>query len=196
MNYLAHFFLSEGESGLIVGNFVADHIKNAAVASYPMNIQRGIMLHRFIDTYTDQHPVVRQSARHLHPTQRKYAPVIVDICYDFMLARNWAKYTDIDIQSFANFVYNNLTDNLHYMSPVLQNRVAAMVAHNWLMGYTTLDGLDYVFMRMQQRLKFENSFQTAAKDIEQHLEALESDFLSFFGDLRSAVREYLSKTDI
>lgn len=192
MNYLAHFILSDGDPGLIVGNFVADHIKNQEVASYSPSIQRGIMLHRFIDSYTDQHPVVKQSTKRLQPTQRKYAPVVVDICYDLMLARNWEKYSESDLQSFANTIYNHLTDNTACMSVAVQQRLAVFVAHNWLMGYTTLDGLGYVFMRMQQRLRFENSFPTAAKDIVSNFSSLESDFLYFFDDLRSAVRNFLT----
>ena len=56
MNYLAHVYLSCADEALTIGNFIADHVKGKAYLDYPETIQKGILLHRKIDHFTDQHP--------------------------------------------------------------------------------------------------------------------------------------------
>ena len=85
MNFLAHIYLS-GENDLLkIGNFMADGIHGKAPESLPADVQKGIVLHRHIDTYTDAHPIFRQSTKRLHPVYHHYAGVIIDIYYDHFL---------------------------------------------------------------------------------------------------------------
>lgn len=61
MNFLAHIYLS-GDNDLIkIGNFMADGIRGKQFEHFPEDVQKGIVLHRFIDTYTDSHDIFRQS---------------------------------------------------------------------------------------------------------------------------------------
>ena len=53
MNYLAHIYLSGGDPEVTVGNFMADAVKGKDYQNYSEGIQRGIILHRAIDTFTD-----------------------------------------------------------------------------------------------------------------------------------------------
>lgn len=79
MNFLAHIYLS-GDNDLIkIGNFMADGIRGKQFENYHPEIQKGIILHRFIDTFTDAHPVFRQSTKKLHENYHHYAGVIVDV---------------------------------------------------------------------------------------------------------------------
>ena len=79
MNFLAHIYLS-GDNDLIkIGNFMADGIRGKHFESYPLEIQKGIILHRSIDTFTDAHPIFRQSTKKLHEKYHHYAGVIVDV---------------------------------------------------------------------------------------------------------------------
>ena len=94
MNFLAHIYLS-GDNDLIkIGNFMADGIRGKQFENYHPEIQKGIILHRFIDTFTDAHPVFRQSTKKLHENYHHYAGVIVDVFYDHFLAKNWNLYSD------------------------------------------------------------------------------------------------------
>ena len=50
MNFLAHIYLS-GENDLIkIGNFMADGIRGKQFEHFPLDVQKGIILHRSIDT--------------------------------------------------------------------------------------------------------------------------------------------------
>ena len=50
MNYLAHVYLSRENIDLAIGNFIADNIKGNNYKKFNINCQKGILLHRFIDS--------------------------------------------------------------------------------------------------------------------------------------------------
>ena len=85
MNYLAHSILSY-TSGQLVGNMIADFIKNNERESFPLEIQEGIKLHRFIDTFTDTHPAVSEAKKIFSPLVRLYSGAFVDVAFDYFVA--------------------------------------------------------------------------------------------------------------
>ncbi len=111
MNFLAHIYLSGDNDFIKIGNFMADGIRGKQFEHFPEDVQKGIILHRFIDTYTDSHDIFRQSTKRLHEKYHHYAGVIVDIVYDHFLAKNWSKYSDENLEDFINRFYNSLHEN-------------------------------------------------------------------------------------
>ena len=79
MNYLAHIYLSGNQKDIQIGNFIGDFIRGNSFEKYSLEIQKGIMLHRFIDTFTDAHPIFRKSKKRLFNEFRHYSAVIVDM---------------------------------------------------------------------------------------------------------------------
>ncbi len=71
-------------------------------------------MHRAIDTFTDAHPIFRQSTKRLHENYHHYAGVIVDVFYDHFLAKNWTKYSDEKLDLFVERFYQSLQDNHCY----------------------------------------------------------------------------------
>jgi len=55
MNYLAHAYLSFGNQDILTGNMISDFVKGKTKFDYPLTIQKGIYLHRQIDSFTDSH---------------------------------------------------------------------------------------------------------------------------------------------
>ena len=86
MNYLAHVYLSEADEALTICNFIADHVKGKANLDYLETIQKGILLHRKIDHFTDQHPLFKKNVNLLFPQFGHYSRVIVDMFFDHFLA--------------------------------------------------------------------------------------------------------------
>ena len=82
MNFLAHIYLSGDNDLLKIGNFMADSVHGKRYLDYTDDLQKGILLHRFIDTFTDAHPIYRQSRRRLYEKYGHYAGVIMDFVYD------------------------------------------------------------------------------------------------------------------
>ena len=108
MNFLAHIYLSGSNDNIAIGNFISDSIRGNKYKTFPKEIQKGILLHREIDTFTDAHPIFRQSTKRLHKNYSHYSGVIVDIFYDHYLAKNWSKYSDIPLEEYTIHFYEIL----------------------------------------------------------------------------------------
>ena len=193
MNHLAHFFLSGNNNDLAIGNFVADFITNRELPNFTEGVKRGIMLHRAIDAFTDSHPIVKQSTKRLHPFHHKYSPVIVDVYYDFLLAKNWEKYASppsVNLRHYIDNIYKLLTDRILELPNGLQKHLAHMISDDWLMRYTHYDGLHIVFLRIEKQTKFAGDFGNASKHLEQFLAAFDAEFNLFFPDLQAHVLKW------
>jgi acyl carrier protein phosphodiesterase len=183
MNFLAHLFLSCQEEELLIGNFMGDFVRGSQLDQYPESIQAGIHLHRKIDTFTDAHPVVREGARLLRPEHSRYAPVILDVFYDFLLIKNWFRFSEESLREFTQNVYTTLERNIEKMPPALQRRVPHMIADDWLMRYGEWDGLAFAFSRMRLRVSRPAYFDQVIDSLQQHEAALDAGFQQFFPDV-------------
>ena len=183
MNFLAHLFLSFNDPDIMVGNFIADMIKNKDVPTYSEGVQKGITLHRKIDTYTDGHPVVKKGTKLLQPYHRKYSPVIVDIFYDYLLSKNWEKYSEESLDEFANRTYKILRSRMDEMPPNLKKRLPSMIAHDWLQGYSKEQGLRYTFERLKSRLSQPEQLEDVVENLFKHEKSLNEGFNIFFPEM-------------
>lgn len=189
MNLLAHLLLSCEDEDLMIGNFIADFIRNKEVANYSETIQKGIFLHRKIDTFTDTHPLFRQGTKRLHSEHGKYAPVILDVLYDYILCQNWDQYSTISIIDFTQKAYEILTRRLHELPQKLQTRLPIWIENDWLIQYGTEDGLRFTFQKMDERTKFPSHFVDAVDHLKAYYDLYEAEFNLFFPALIALVEE-------
>ncbi len=164
----------------MVGNFLADFIQGRDAKSFPQGIQRGILLHRKIDSFTDNHPLIRQGTRRLRLYHRKYAGVVLDVFLDFLLARNWTAFTDEAFPHFRQRVYETLRRHFAIMPLSVQQRLPAMISGDWLAQYGTWEGLAYALSRLQRRTSKPEQLDHATQHLQTHLPAFEEEFLQFF----------------
>ncbi|SDX44801.1 acyl carrier protein phosphodiesterase [Flavobacterium degerlachei] len=191
MNFLAHIYLS-GDNDLIkIGNFMADGIRGKHFETFPMEIQKGIVLHRAIDTFTDAHPVFRQSTKKLHSRYHHYAGVIVDVFYDHFLAKNWSIYSNENLEEYIQFFYKSLEDN----RPILTERTIGIMPYmfqqNWLSSYQTIEGINTILTQMDSRTKNKSKMRYATDELKEFYTEFEQDFTLFFEDLREHANEKL-----
>lgn len=186
---MAHLFLSCEREFLIVGNFMADFIRNRDLVSLPGSIIEGVHLHRKIDSYTDNHPVVRQAMRRLYPNHHKYASVVIDVFYDYFLAKNWERYSDRSLLAFTDETYRVLLRNKEIMPPFLQQRLEMMVEDDWLIIYTHVEGLNRTFRRLQRRVSRPELLEGATNTLLKYEEELDEEFQLFFPDVIAYVRD-------
>jgi len=184
MNYLAHIYLSGDNKLVTIGNFIADGIKGKDYKKYPLDIQKGILLHREIDTYTDANNIVKQSTKRLHNRYGHYSGVIVDILYDHYLAKNWRQYSDVPLKEYIDAFYKTLDNNIELLPPRILKMMPYMVADNWLLSYASIDGIQRVLNGMNRRVKNIDNMNEATQELEQYYEEFESEFTAFFEELR------------
>ena len=161
MNYLAHIYLSGDQDLLKIGNFIADSVRGKKYLDYPLEIQQGILLHRQIDTYTDSHDVVKQSKRKLYENYGHYAGVIVDILYDHFLAKNWGKFYNIPLTTYSTNFYELLQNNYSILPSRVQNLLPVMIRQNWLVSYTTIEGISGILKGMDNRTSYRSNMAGA-----------------------------------
>ncbi|OXA99396.1 ACP phosphodiesterase [Flavobacterium oncorhynchi] len=191
MNFLAHIYLS-GENDLIkIGNFMADGIRGKQFEHFPEDVQKGILLHRFIDTYTDSHDTFRQSTKRLHEKYHHYSGVIVDIMYDHFLAKNWEKYSDEKLDHFINRFYRSLHENYPILTEKTQNLMPTMIRENWLWSYQTIDGIQYILTQMDRRSKNQSKMQFASQELKEFYPEFEREFDLFFKDVQAQSKQKL-----
>jgi acyl carrier protein phosphodiesterase len=183
MNHLAHCFLSFHDAGLLVGNFIGDDIKGKDWQHYPRAIQRSILLHRAIDSFTDNHPLTDRSVDRIRPLTRRYASPFVDILYDHLLTLAWVQHSEETFGDFANKTYTLLTAHADVMPNMWQERLPRMVAGQFLHGYTHREGLEWVLERFSTRLAGEYDPKAISAFFFEHLADFQSDFDGFFPDL-------------
>jgi len=191
MNFLAHIYLS-GENDLIkIGNFMADGIRGKHFEHFPSDVQKGILLHRFIDTYTDSHDIFRKSTKRLHERYHHYAGVIVDIVYDHFLAKNWSNYSDEKLESFISRFYNSLHDNYEILTEKTQDLMPYMIGRNWLLSYRTVDGIHQILTQMDRRSKNISQMQYAVEELREFYDEFEEEFTLFFEEIKREAKSKL-----
>ncbi len=183
MNFLAHIYLSFDDPEITLGNFFADHIRGNRFKHFPDRIQKGILLHREIDTFTDSHPIAKQSSKRLHKNYSHYSRVIVDIFYDHFLAKNWQSYSTVPLDKYVEDFYDLLRENYDILPLGTQRMMPHMFADNWLYSYANLDGISKVLSGMNRRTQNRSKMNFAILDLEQNYEAFEKEFTDFFKEL-------------
>ena len=190
MNHLAHCFLSFDDEDVLLGNFIGDFVKGSDWQKYPREVQKGILLHRRIDSYTDNHHMTDQSVRRIRPFAGRYAPPFVDILYDHLLAIKWDAYSPLGFDQFAENTYQRLQNRVSEMPAPLNERLPLMLKGRFLHGYRQKEGLEWVLQRFSSRLPGQFDASALGAFFFDEIAHFSSDFDVFFPDLLNEVRTF------
>ncbi len=192
MNYLSHFFLSTKASNDIhLGNFLGDIVRKSTADTLPSSIQKGIDFHRFIDQFTDNHALVLEGKRLLYSSFGKYASVILDIYFDFLLIEHWEEYSNEPIQFFLEKCYGFLDSHIDSIPEHARPRVRAMYSAKWMNGYLSNRGRSDLFCRLAKRAKYDQNFDKAQTVYASKKIELSVIHQEFFPILQQACAEWL-----
>lgn len=153
MNYLAHAYFSKDDEGLLIGNFIADHLRGNNFDHLNENVKAGIKLHRQIDTFTDAHPSFKKSKRLFYNGFERYAGVLVDLYFDHLLARDFELHHPTSLPDFAQQVYSVYQNNSNIL-PMHSNRFLSYVLQNNIyVAYGKEEGIERVLYHLSHRIK-------------------------------------------
>ncbi len=185
MNFLAHISLSGDNPKIIVGNFIGDFVKGRnLLEQFEPGIANGIELHRSIDEFTDNHPIVAKSKNRLRPTYRHYSAVIVDMFYDHLLAKNWDSYYDEFLPDFAERTYRTIESFDAILPTPVKFMLPYMIKGNWLVNYARLEGIERALTGMASRSKYDSKMELAVNDLVNHYDKFTEEFSNFFPELQ------------
>lgn len=193
MNYLAHIALSGRNGSLQVGNFIGDFVKGKAYDNYATEIKRGILLHRKIDHFTDNHDDVRACVEVLRPEFGRYSAIVVDLYFDYFLANSIERYfSKRTLQSIAFHFYVAAVWHYFVLPLKVKNFIWHFVLTNRLGKYKTLEGLGESLEIMERHKTPHISPEKAILFLEKNKPFLEQKFHSFFPDVLLFVDELRS----
>ena len=190
MNYLAHAFLADTPDRYLVGNLIADFVKGKVSHHTDRQIAAGIRFHRKVDVFADNHDMTIASRKLFSPQRRRTAGIVLDICYDHFLAKNWNRYADMELAVFVTRVYDVLQRHLDLLPQRFCEVFPRMRKQNWLGSYGSLTSVELTLTRMSRRLSGNHRLEEAMPDIRTHYGALEANFSAFFPDLIEFARNY------
>jgi len=80
----------------MLGSLIGDFVRGRIDPALPPKVRAGIALHRAIDAYTDAHADVAAARALFEPPFRRYAGILLDMWFDHLLARQWARFGEDD----------------------------------------------------------------------------------------------------
>lgn len=193
MNYLAHAYLSFNDPGVLVGNLISDFVKGKKKLEYPADIQKGIVLHRAIDSFTDQHEATRQAKEFFRPSYRLYAGAFVDVVYDHFLAIDEDEFTEAGLLSFSQQVYDILDESKVLFPEKFAIMYPYMKQHNWLFNYRFRWGIEKSMGGVVRRSAYLTESETAFRVFEENYDALQLLYKVFWSDMKPFALAVLKK---
>ena len=185
MNYLAHAFLSFDHEKILVGNLISDFVKGKTKFNFPGDIQKGIALHRAIDTFTDTHEATRLAKNIFKARYRLYSGAFVDIVYDHFLANDPDEFNEETLRNFSEKVYAILDQHVEYLPWRFSRMFPYMKSQNWLLNYRTKWGTESSFYGLARRARYIDEVETAGLLFEANYKALHECYRIFFPDIKS-----------
>lgn len=189
MNFLAHTYLSGCNEEIIVGNFMGDYVKGRNYIAFPDQVKKGILIHRDIDTFTDMHLITRRSKQMVAIRYSKYAGIVIDIFYDHFLASLWDDYSSLPLSDFVNRTYDLLKRNYQVLPEAIKNWFPTFLENNWMMAYTTVEGIELVLERMAANTSLPNHASFAVEVLRDQYAVFRNDFLEFFPQIIDFLEE-------
>lgn len=193
MNFLAHFHLSGDNEKIAIGNFLGDFIRGTRPEELEPQLQKGLRLHRFIDEYTDAHPMVKKANQLLLPYFRKYTPVVSDVYFDYFLAHHFDDYSHISLREYTHKVYDMMARYKDAMTPRASRFYDFMIVRDIFYEYGNKDGMQHVFNGLASRAKFESNMLEGVEILTKYEGELLGYFRQFYPDLQAASAEFLEK---
>ena len=150
---------------------------------YEGDVLEGILLHRRIDAWTDEHEVFARSRGRLGPGFRRFAGILVDMFYDHALARNWEAFASVGLREFSDRVVAELDASRSLQPERMLRFVEYLKATDLLVSYRETEGIDRALSGISRRLRRPNPLDGAVAELERDVAGWESDFLEFFPQL-------------
>lgn len=183
MNYLAHLYFAHPNAESRVGNLLGDFARDVDIDALPEGVRLGVLNHRAIDRFTDQHPQVRQLKALFSPQRRRFSGIILDVLFDHFLLHNWDTYHRQPAAQFISEAYTDLANGMPLMPPPMQQVVQRMIRNDWIGSYRELDQVGVALDRISTRIRYPHAFTDSLEEIEPLYAKLEQGFNLFFPQL-------------
>ena len=193
MNYLAHAYLSFGHPEILAGNLISDFVKGKKKFDYPAGIQKGIALHRAIDTFTDAHAATKEAKEIFRPAYRLYAGAFIDVVYDHFLATDANEFAEASLFDFSQQVYETMDGYVSLLPEIFSRMYPYMKQQNWLYNYREKWGTQKSMGGVVRRALYLKEADTAYRLFEENYQPLQDHYRHFWADMKPFARNEFEK---
>lgn len=168
---------------------MGDFVKGNKYSNYSDDIKNGILLHRQIDTFTDNHLAHKSSRNRFREGFGLYSGIVVDIVYDYFLASQWEKFHSEPLEVYAQKVYRYIELNKSKLPIRLQQISPFLIENNWFLMYRSFDGIERVLSGMSKRTSLPQNVNFAMKILNSFNDELNNEFHQIIKDLLKMVEK-------
>ena len=191
MNLLAHAYLSTPNASVLLGNMLGDDVKGMQIKLYPPGLRVGIQLHRYIDSFTDAHPLISEIKEIFQPAVGLYSGAIVDISMDYFLSNDSNIFTPKQWQGFARWAYKALETQQSWHIGGFKQYFPYLVSENWFTRYADEAFIEQSMRNLLRRVGKSAAYPTVKKQFEREQGQLAATYQAFFPLLRQHCQEKL-----
>ena len=184
MNHLAHLYLSSDNEEEMVGQFIADAVKGNDFNLYSPDIRKGILLHRWVDSFTDTHDLVKALRAAYRPNLGLYSSVLIDLVFDHYLAKDFHIHAGRELEEFQQFTFGVLNKHEESFPDKMKNYFFHMKDKEFMMKYAHPDGMAVIVRQMGNRIPRGESLLAAGDFFEDYVEMASAYFPTFFEELK------------
>ncbi|GFE61247.1 ACP phosphodiesterase [Geobacter sp. AOG2] len=193
MNFLFHLHLSGNDPDLLTGNFMGDFVKGRLGDVYPHGVATGIMLHRRIDSFAQQHPLFRRSCGRISPQYGLWRGVLVDLFYDHFLSAAWDEWGDASLEAYLSQARKMIEERREWLPERLQS-LLPVIFEDLIPSYCEIAGIGVALERMSRRVKRDNPLAGGEQELIRSFAELREDFRCFMPAAREFVSDFLGTT--
>lgn len=189
MNFLGHLYFSQDHQELMHANLFGDFVKGKQFERYSPVVQKGVLLHRSIDTFIDTNEKVVNLMRKLYQDLPKVSSVAIDLYFDHLLARNWDEFHQVKLTDYLAEFYATKPMNWEEYPDNFQQFIEKLKLHQWMNHYPSFEGLTKACQGVGSRISFENKLIEAPSiflNMEQEITAV------FYEYMAAAQSEFLN----
>lgn len=190
MNFLGHCFLSRNDKKLIPGNLAGDFFKGdlSKFKNTPDYIIKGVEVHRYIDSSTDNSPLIQEAAHLLQESGiRRISYIAIDILLDHYLAKKWNKYSSKNLNKFIQKSYQLTNHQLEHLPTEFELMFNQMKKHDWLSRYKYEEGIDLILHKFSNRIPFQNNLHESFSAYSNNKKGINKLFKQFLKDIDKSV---------
>jgi len=189
VNHLAHVLLAGADADVVLGSLLGDFWRGAPDPRWPAAVRDGVVLHRWIDVYTDSHPAVLEARALFAPPWRRYAGILLDIYFDHVLARDWTRLGSGSLEDFSALVGTLLRAHEAWLPPGLNRFAGYFRAHGLFAAYADPAVIERVLAGVGSRLRRANPLADAGPQLWARAGALDAQFERFYPQLVAHARQ-------
>ncbi|WP_305857006.1 ACP phosphodiesterase [Balneatrix alpica] len=152
MNFLAHLHIADHCQSSLLGNLLGDFIKGDPHSQLMPDLAAGVRLHRFVDSYSDHHPLTQTAKQVFSGSVRRFAPIALDMFWDHCLAKRWQEFHPLPLARFCQQAEHQIRQQQQGDIPSRYLQMEKyMWRERWLESYRQLDNIELALQRISQR---------------------------------------------